>query len=200
MRDPTVLTTSEVARRLHVTPSTVFRWIKAGWLRSLPTAGRHNRIREDDLVRFMKERCMQPADENGQLRVLVADSQPGMVDQIASLLRGTALGCAIETACDGYHALIKVGALAPQLVVLSANMPHMDTEGACNAIRASPQYRQTKIMVITGEAEAARRALLASGADAVLSRPPSPEQFLMELRRLLPGYLPQELVVPAVRR
>jgi excisionase family DNA binding protein len=55
MADLTVL---EVAMRLHVTPLTVRRWLKAGALRGLRCDDRAGcRIHERDLTTFLDARC-----------------------------------------------------------------------------------------------------------------------------------------------
>lgn len=193
MKDPTVLTTSDVARRLHVTPSTVFRWIKAGWLRSSPTAGRHNRIREEDLHQFMRERGMWLGDDEGPLRVVAAHSETGMLDQITSLIRAIAPESRIERANDAATAMLKVGALTPHMVVLDADMPDFSAEHACSAIHDASQHNRARVLVITRQPEPTRSELSAAGADAVLGNPFTPEQLLAELRQLVPSFLAAEL-------
>jgi excisionase family DNA binding protein len=47
-----LLTSSEVARLLGVTPGSVKRWADAGLLHCLRTAGRHRRFRADEVERF----------------------------------------------------------------------------------------------------------------------------------------------------
>jgi excisionase family DNA binding protein len=196
MKEPRILTTSEVARRLHVTPSTVFRWIKAGWLKSSPTAGRHNRIREEDLQQFMRERGMRPSEEVGPMRVLVADGQAGTVDQIAAVIRSFASGSHVEVATDGYQALIKVGSFAPHVVIIDADMADLTGERACRAIRETRQSRGAKIVVITSVDDPDRLALLRANADAIIQGPVSSEELLAELRRLLPDRLGGKVDLP----
>jgi excisionase family DNA binding protein len=52
------LTVPQVAARLHVSPLTVRRWLKAGSLRGLQCDDRAGcRIREHDLATFLAARC-----------------------------------------------------------------------------------------------------------------------------------------------
>ena len=193
MRDPKVLTTSDVARRLHVTPSTVFRWIKAGWLKSSPTAGRHNRIREEDLRQFMQDRGMLPTTDSGPIRVFIADGQASTVAHLAALVRSASEDCKIETSQDGYDALIKIGSFSPHIVIIYDNTPYIQSERACRAIRAIQQLKSARIIVISSEPDPAEQALLNAGADSVLKSPFSPDQFLEEVCQLAPGFFASEL-------
>jgi len=193
MKDPNVLTTSDVARRLHVTPSTVFRWIKAGWLRSSPTAGRHNRIHEKDLRQFMKERGMWLADETGPMRVVAANSDQGVLSQITSLVRAVSPDAKIEAVANASSAMLKIGALTPHLIILDADMPNMSAWNACQAIRSASKHENVKILVTASGADERRGSLVAAGADLVLNSPFPPEELLAELRRSVPGFLTADL-------
>ncbi len=193
MKDPNVLTTSDVARRLHVTPSPVFRWIKAGWLRSSPTAGRHNRIHEEDLRQFMKERGMWLADETGPMRVVAANSDQGVLGQITSLVRAVSPDAKIEAVSNASAAMLKIGALTPHLIILDADMPNMSAWNACQAIRSASKHEHVKILVTAIGADERRGSLVAAGADLVLTSPFPPEQLLSELRKLVPGFLTADL-------
>jgi excisionase family DNA binding protein len=52
------LTTGDIARYCHVTPVTIFNWIKAGRLKSFTTAGGHNRILPEDFRAFLAANLM----------------------------------------------------------------------------------------------------------------------------------------------
>jgi len=56
------LTTGDVARYCHVTPSTVSRWIKKGYLRAYATPGGHYRILLGEFRAFL-ERNSMPINE-----------------------------------------------------------------------------------------------------------------------------------------
>lgn len=53
------LTSSEVARLLGVTPSSVKRWTESGLLRCVITPGRHRRFTRRDVTEFAREHCEQ---------------------------------------------------------------------------------------------------------------------------------------------
>ena len=50
-----LLTPKEVAQRVHVNPTTVTRWAKAGKLTAIRTLGGHRRYRESEVLERLRE-------------------------------------------------------------------------------------------------------------------------------------------------
>jgi excisionase family DNA binding protein len=70
------LTTWDIARYCHVTPTTVSRWIKRGYLQAFTTPGGHHRILLHDFRAFLEHNRI-PVDETLFSEAEPARSTPG---------------------------------------------------------------------------------------------------------------------------
>jgi len=119
-----------------------------------------------------------------EIRILIADDEPAIVDMLVDLLADDARGFKLETATDGYEALIKVGAFKPSVLILDVVMPRLDGIEVCRRLKAEPETRAIKILGITGYPDTIP-ALLEAGVDACLTKPPDVRQVQQALERLL---------------
>ncbi|MEM9165966.1 MAG: response regulator [Planctomycetota bacterium] len=87
------------------------------------------------------------------MKILLVDDSKTMRNIQKSVL--SQLGFTeVEEACDGQDALSKVGAFAPDLMLVDWNMPIMDGLTFVKAIRT--QDKTTPIIMVTTESEKAR--------------------------------------------
>src|SRR5205085_4103995 len=95
-------------------------------------------------------------------------------------------GCDVVEAADGRDALTKALVEPPTLVVTEIRLPFVDGYALCEILRRDRATADVPILVITSDARtlAIDRARTA-GADAVLVKPTTPEQMLIEMRRLV---------------
>src|SRR5262245_8736353 len=165
------LTTGQAASHCQVSTPTVKTWIREGRLRAYKTPGGHARIAVDEFQRFLKRHRMPiyptPPPPAG---VLIVDDEPQIVEMLVEFLTHHPRGFKIETASDGYEALIKLGSLRPALLILDAMMPKLDGMEVCRHLRSNPETKGIRILGVTGHPAMASE-LLAAGADAVLSKP-----------------------------
>jgi len=165
------LTTGQAASHCQVSTPTVKTWIREGRLRAFKTPGGHARIAVDEFQRFLRRHRMPtyppPPPPAG---VLVVDDEPQIVEMLVEFLTQHPRGFKIETASDGYEALIKLGSLRPALLILDARMPKLDGMEVCRHLRSNPETKGIRILGVTGHPEVASE-LLAAGADAVLTKP-----------------------------
>ena len=136
------LTTGAAARHCQVSPAALKRWIRAGRLSGFQTVGGHARIPLEEFQRFLHEHRMPPYSEPAlePIAVLVVDDEPEVVDFLAALLAEHPRGFKVETATDGYEALIKVGAFKPALLILDVRMPRLAA-----GRRRTPEEREDAI-------------------------------------------------------
>ncbi|MEO3811549.1 response regulator transcription factor [Sphaerisporangium sp. B11E5] len=103
-----------------------------------------------------------PSGERRRPIVLVADPD-------ADLAELTACGITVVHAGDGLEALLRIGMLSPDVVLLSARLPQVDAPAAIRALRTI--YDSPIIIGAgAGDADIAVRALTA-GATACVARP-----------------------------
>jgi excisionase family DNA binding protein len=182
--DKNIYTTHEVSRLLHVNPRSVINWIEQQLLPSYRTPGGHRRIRRDDLLAFLRKHQI-PTPESlveGTFSVLVVDDEPEIVDMVKAFLQQQG-GYEIASASDGITALIEVGRIKPDLLVLDIMIPGVDGVEVCRRIKADSNNR-TYIIAVSGNAEYEDR-ILDAGADAFMTKPVDLERLQMEAKRLL---------------
>src|SRR5262249_10397489 len=96
--------------------------------------GGHRRIDLDEFQRFLaaQGRPPYPVGAGTRTRLLVVDDEPLVVAMLVDLLSEGPF--TIETATDGYEALVKVGTFRPAVIVLDAVMPGLDWIEACRGL------------------------------------------------------------------
>lgn len=179
------LTAGEAARHCRVTIPTIRRWIEDGRLVAFKTLGRHCRIDLGDFQRFLWQHGL-PAYPvySTEARILVVDDEPLVVEGLVEFLSADPRRFKLETATDGYEALIKVGSFKPSILILDVLMPRLDGVELCRRLRADPETRAIKILGITAYPDRIPK-LLEAGADACLSKPLDLGELQQELDRLL---------------
>ena len=179
------LTTGQAATHCHVSTPTLKSWIREGRLHAFKTPGGHARIAVSEFQRFLERHGMptypMPA---APAAVLVVDDEPHVVDMLVAFLTDHPRGFKIETATDGYEALIKLGSLRPALLILDVMMPKLDGIEVCRHLKSNPDTRTIRILGVTGYPEGVPQ-LLAAGADAVLKKPLALDDVESHLGRLL---------------
>jgi two-component system, cell cycle response regulator DivK len=129
---------------------------------------------------------VRPVVREGQAPplVLLVDDHQDSRDLYSDHL--AAAGFRVAEAVDGDHALLKVMALLPAVVVMDLSMPVLDGWEATRRIKAHPKTADVAVIVLTGQVtpESLKRAAEA-GADAVLSKPYPPDALLAVVERLL---------------
>lgn len=178
------LTTREAAAHCRVSIPTLRRWIRAGDLRAFLTPGGHRRIDIDEFQRFLaaQGRPPYPIGAGPRARLLVVDDEPFVVGMLVDLLSPGPF--TIETATDGYEALVKVGTFRPSVVILDAVMPGLDGIEACRCLRRLPETRDIRILGVTGHPSVVP-VLRGAGADACITKPLDPSVVVREVERLV---------------
>ena len=185
--DLTLITTGEAASHCRVSLQALRRWIRDGRLKAFQTPGRHARIEVAEFRRFLRECGMPPypAGEDPPIpRVLVVEDDADVLQILTSLLARQPQRLVVETAVDGYDALIKVGTFRPAFLILDVVMPKMDGLEVCRRLKAGPETRDIRILAVTGHAGMAER-VVAAGADACIAKPFNFDVLSKELEQFL---------------
>ena len=85
--------------------------------------------------------------KNKKIRVLVVDDQLELAEEIGAILRTDEELEFVGTAQDGFDALAKMPALAPDVVLLDIRMPNMNGVVATQHIKA--EYPDVKVVILT---------------------------------------------------
>ena len=183
--------THAAARICQVSPTTIIRWIEGGHLPSFATLGGHRRVRQADLLAFLRERKLPIPDEMRPARptqVLVVDDEPQVLRVIRRTLAKIDPKIEVHEALDGFEAGSKAAQLVPDVVVLDLKLPGIDGLKVCRMIRSDPRLKGMKILAISGQdpAEFESRSLKA-GADYFLAKPFTVQEFKENFVRVLGG-------------
>src|SRR5262245_12962452 len=179
-----IYTTHEVSRLLHVNPRSVINWIEQNLLPSYRTPGGHRRIRRDDLLAFLrKHQIPMPASLiEGKFHILIVDDEENSVGLLNTFFkRQNAYD--VSSASDGITALIEVGRVKPDLLILDIKIPGVDGVDVCRRIKADTTNK-TAIIAVSGSPDSERK-ILQAGADAFMLKPLDLEQLHNEAKRLL---------------
>ncbi|GBD42902.1 Transcriptional regulatory protein WalR [bacterium HR40] len=119
-------------------------------------------------------------------RVLIVDDEPNIVLSLEFLMKKA--GFEVEVARNGREALAALDRDPPDLLLLDVMMPEIDGFEVCERIRARPEWRRTRIVMLTARGrESERERGLALGADAYVTKPFSTRELVDKVRGMLEG-------------
>ena len=184
LKTKTIYTTHDISRLLQVNPRSVINWIEQNLLPSYRTPGGHRRVRRDDLLAFLrKHQIPTPASlVEGKFRILIVEDEEEVVTLLKTYLQRQG-GYEVAAASNGINALIDVGRIKPDLLILDVMIPGVDGIEVCRRIK-DDSANKTAIIVISGNAESEKKVLQA-GADVFMQKPVDLEKLNSEARRLL---------------
>lgn len=117
--------------------------------------------------------------------VLAVDDSRTMREMVAFTLKNA--GFAVTEAVDGKDGLDKAKAGKFDLVITDINMPNMDGFQLVRALRGEASYKMTPILVLTTEAdEAKKNEGKSAGATGWLVKPFNPEKLLQVVNKVCP--------------
>jgi two-component system phosphate regulon response regulator PhoB len=117
-------------------------------------------------------------------KILVVDDEPEAVELLEFNLKQA--GYVVTTAEDGAEALKKARTQSPDLIVLDVMLPEMDGFEICKALRLDSATRRMPILMLTAKAGEIDRVLgLELGADDYLTKPYSPRELLLRIKKIL---------------
>jgi two-component system phosphate regulon response regulator PhoB len=120
-------------------------------------------------------------------KILIVDDEPDALELVAFNLREA--GYEVATAVNGEEALRQARALLPNLIVLDLMLPEIDGLEVCKLLRRDAQTSGIPIVMLTAKAAEIDRVLgLELGADDYVTKPFSPRELVLRIKRLLrPG-------------
>ena len=185
----------EAAKFCSVGRTTMWRWVKSGYLKASVTLGGQHRIQKAELESVLAEKggYPMPALENGPEssgrplspgKILIIDDDPNIRKILARFL--SAEDYEVDTASDGFGAGARVMDFKPDLLVLDLIMPGMDGFEVCKRIKKNPRTSHIKVLAITGYDDGENRArIMKAGADGYMAKPIEMESLLKEVEGLL---------------
>jgi DNA-binding response OmpR family regulator len=116
--------------------------------------------------------------------ILVVDDEPDTLELIEFNLKPA--GYHVVTAANGVEALRQARTAPPSLIVLDLMLPEMDGLEVCKTLRREPSTAAIPIIMLTAKAAELDRVLgLELGADDYLTKPFSPRELLLRIKKIL---------------
>ena len=181
-----VYTTGEVAKLLGLPRRTVCRYCAVG---RIPAAqhpvSKVRKIEHEHLIRFMKDNGLDTSQLTPPAKVLIVDDEPSVTKAIASTLDETGWRISLDSASNGYDALVRIGADTPDLLILDVIMPKMNGIEVLRSLKQGENTKNINILVLTGYPDQIEE-MMRLGADAALSKPFRGAQLIEAVGKLLP--------------
>lgn len=113
-------------------------------------------------------------------RVLIIDDDSDVVSATSTLL--SLWGCESAAVVDSPRAEAAALAFRPDVILLDIAMPDMDGFEVARALRRHPEFKNTKIIAVSGFAHESNRAKAkACGIDCYFVKPVVPDELHHEL-------------------
>ncbi len=117
-------------------------------------------------------------------KILVIDDEPDAVELVEFNLKQA--GFEVITAADGAEALRQGRSHLPDLVVLDLMLPEIDGLEVCKLLRHDPTTAAIPIVMVTAKAAEVDRILgLELGADDYVTKPFSPRELVLRIKKIL---------------
>lgn len=116
--------------------------------------------------------------------ILVVDDEPDALELISYNLKNA--GYAVASAVDGNNALEKARDLLPSLILLDVMLPEVNGFEVCKHLRRDPTTAGIPIIMLTAKTAEIDRVLgLELGADDYVTKPFSPRELVLRIKKLL---------------
>ncbi len=117
-------------------------------------------------------------------KILVVDDEPEALELVEFNLKQA--GFAVLTAADGAEALKKARIALPSLIVLDLLLPEIDGLEVCKMLRRDPATMNIPIIMLTAKAAEVDRIVgLEVGADDYVTKPFSPRELVLRVKKQL---------------
>ncbi|MGH7953680.1 MAG: response regulator [Limisphaerales bacterium] len=117
-------------------------------------------------------------------KILIVDDEPDAIELLEFNLKQA--GFEVVAAEDGAEALRKAKSSTPALVVLDVMLPELDGLEVCKLLRRDPATTALPIIMLTAKAAELDRVLgLELGADDYITKPFSPRELILRIKKIL---------------
>jgi DNA-binding response OmpR family regulator len=116
--------------------------------------------------------------------LLLVDDEPNIILSLEFLMKRA--GYQVRTAADGEAAMHAVEEDPPDLILLDINMPKRDGFDVCQTIRANPDWKDIRIIILTAKGrDVEREKGMALGADDYITKPFATQDLVNRVNAIL---------------
>ncbi len=151
VRNP--LSVGEVARILHVSKPCALNWINSGAIQAFTTYGGHHRVWPGDIKAFINHTGMDirfDFIEERTQQVLIVDDDSVYTNLMKQMIEMELPNVEVATTDDGHEALLLIGELRPQLLILDIKMPKVDGLKVLELLETRKVDHTMKVLVVSG--------------------------------------------------
>ncbi|MBS0434915.1 MAG: helix-turn-helix domain-containing protein, partial [Proteobacteria bacterium] len=176
-------TTIEVASLLGLAVRSVQLMVDRGELDAWKTPGGHRRISRASVERWLAERrggATRPADAapaarggaRRAQRVLLIEDSVHFQNLVRLLVGQKFPQVELQVADEGFAGLAMAGQLQPDVLIVDILLPGIDGATLITSLRSHPQFRRSRLIVITSLDEAQREPYAFALADVPVVHKP----------------------------
>jgi excisionase family DNA binding protein len=164
---PELFTASEFADFCQVDLKTIHNWADKGEIRHFRTPGRHLRFRRLDVLDFLRKYGYPIPDElrAGKPKVVAIDDDPNV---LAGIRRALSRRFDVTTFQDPFDALVAIGNLQPDAMVIDVEMPGLDGVRCLERLKVIDATSHIRCVVYSSQTDQKRAATDAGAAEFVL--------------------------------
>jgi len=146
---PDTLTTRETAKLLKASVRTIQLWVEDGRLQAWKTPGGHRRVLRTSVEEMLGNRRRTSGGDRRKYEVLVVDADPAHLTQLEHVLSNLGQEIRIRQTVDGYEALIRLGELRTDLLVVDLHLPGMDGFRLLRALKRETSRQPSGIIALS---------------------------------------------------
>ena len=142
-------TTRQAATILGVSVPTVQGWVEAGRLDAWKTEGGHRRIPLGSIKALAAELLDDSQGREAPLSVVVVEDDPLLLRLYRAKLEKFRFPVRLMLAANGFHGLVAVGAMSPDLLLCDLMLPGVNGFQMMRALETLPAHSQMAIVAAT---------------------------------------------------
>ncbi len=169
-----LLTPSQAAQILMISPITLRQWAQKGMLPAYTTVGGHRRFRLTDIENFARDNNSTIANKNNSdLRLLVIDDDENILRFLGHLFEEVSTkNVILETATNGFDGGLKIHSFKPDFLLLDLKMSGMDGFEVCQQVKQNSITADIRVLTMTGfPTRENTERIISLGAEACFAKP-----------------------------
>jgi len=125
--------------------------------------------KEGYTINMIRDKLKQEEAASSARKILIVDDEKKFTDLLKKQFQKYEF--LTEVAYNGMDAGLKAAQFMPSIILLDIALPGLNGLEVCRNLRANPQTKNIKIIVISGDIRHSEKEILAAGADLFFPKP-----------------------------